>query len=342
MEVLVAMFVMAIGMLAILAMFPLAAVSMARSIRDDRVAHGAVNAKAIAIAKNIRFDARLYGAVDYFTSANADGLALNDPQTGLPIQFITADANSPSWALYVDPVGDNTYLGTSQNWVANHRFGGLRRRPLSFANNTAHRLQWCTLLDDVTFDTNGQASTSLGFVTRNPAPSISYAWLLRRPKNGIPTVCDLTVVVYNQRGLGFGGIRTSAKEAVFNATVNASGSPTSTSVTVYWQPGAGVPQPQINEGGWILDMTPFPVQLQPPPSPPSYTAAANAKFYRVVSTGDIYQTVINGVTNNAMDIELATPMPVPASPLSAYSLIAVMNDVVDVMELGDSWRSWNN
>src|ERR1700676_2510472 len=78
-EVLVAIFVMGIGLLALMAMFPLAAVSMARSIRDDRVAHAATNAKAIAIAKSIRLDNQLYTAArDVFATPNFDGLALND------------------------------------------------------------------------------------------------------------------------------------------------------------------------------------------------------------------------------------------------------------------------
>jgi hypothetical protein len=337
-EVLAAIFIMGIGTLAIMAMFPLAAVSMARSIRDDRVAHGALNAKAIAIAKSIRFDARLIGTNDYFTNANADGLAGKD-SNGNPIQFINAPINGTSWPLYVDPVGDNTYaVGDEQRWVGgpSGKFGCIRRRPLSFATTTATRLKWCTLLDDVTFDTNGQPAINIGFVTRNPAPSISYAWLLRRPKSGTPSVCDLTVVIYNQRSLGFGGIRTAAKEAVYNVTVN---SPQQTVVSIQWQAGAGLPQPQITEGGWILDMTPTAI-TQPPPNPPLY-APGNARFYRVVSVGDISQTVIKGVTYNLMDLELATPMPLPSN-VSGLSTIAIMNDVVEVIELGDSWRSWNN
>ncbi len=38
MEVLIAMFIMAIGMLALLALFPVGAVSMAQALKDDRCA----------------------------------------------------------------------------------------------------------------------------------------------------------------------------------------------------------------------------------------------------------------------------------------------------------------
>src|SRR5207249_9710307 len=56
-EVLVAIFIMGIGLLAILALFPLGALKMAEGIRDDRVGHCAANARAIAIARNIRVNA---------------------------------------------------------------------------------------------------------------------------------------------------------------------------------------------------------------------------------------------------------------------------------------------
>ena len=130
MEVLVAIFVMGVGMLAVMAMFPLAAVSMARSIRDDRIAHAATNAKAIAIAKSIRIDSQLFTAVrDYFANPNFDGLAANDGK-GQPILFITPTPTNPSWTLFVDPVGDNTYSNPGREWVGGNvgRFGGIRRR----------------------------------------------------------------------------------------------------------------------------------------------------------------------------------------------------------------------
>ena len=47
-EVLIAIFVMGIGMLALLTLFPLGALSMAQALRDDRLAHGGRNAAALA------------------------------------------------------------------------------------------------------------------------------------------------------------------------------------------------------------------------------------------------------------------------------------------------------
>jgi hypothetical protein len=55
-EVLVAIFVMAIGLLALLTLFPLGALSMAQAIKDGRTAQSSKNAFAIAEAANIHND----------------------------------------------------------------------------------------------------------------------------------------------------------------------------------------------------------------------------------------------------------------------------------------------
>jgi type II secretory pathway pseudopilin PulG len=47
-EVLIAIFIMGIGLMAILALFPLGAVQMAQAIKDDRAAHAAANAASLA------------------------------------------------------------------------------------------------------------------------------------------------------------------------------------------------------------------------------------------------------------------------------------------------------
>src|SRR5205809_6653780 len=55
-ETLVAIFVMGLGMLALLVLFPFGALTMAQAIKDDRTAHAAGNAKATLAAWNIPKD----------------------------------------------------------------------------------------------------------------------------------------------------------------------------------------------------------------------------------------------------------------------------------------------
>src|SRR5262245_6716829 len=93
-EVLVAIFVMGIRLIARLALFPIGVVSMAQAIQDDRAAHCNNNATAIAIARNIRNDALVTAA---FKNPG-------DPSTA------DATADGPSWPVYVDPIGQRSYL----------------------------------------------------------------------------------------------------------------------------------------------------------------------------------------------------------------------------------------
>src|SRR5213080_2785171 len=78
-EVLVAIFVTAIGLLALLALFPLGALSMAQAIKDDRTAHLAANASALAEVYGLRNDPGLYflgiNPADGFLDPSVNGLA---------------------------------------------------------------------------------------------------------------------------------------------------------------------------------------------------------------------------------------------------------------------------
>src|SRR5260370_9615034 len=84
-EVLVAIFVMAIGLLALLTLFPLGALSMAQAIKDDRTAHSAKNAYSIASSY---FNANLFGTPGSQPGIQNDPTAFNSthpPGTGLRV-----------------------------------------------------------------------------------------------------------------------------------------------------------------------------------------------------------------------------------------------------------------
>jgi hypothetical protein len=80
MEVLIAMFIMAIGMMALLALFPVGAVSMAQALKDDRCAYASIVSENTAIASNIR-----YGDWAVTTPLNA---AAAGSATGLGMVFV--------------------------------------------------------------------------------------------------------------------------------------------------------------------------------------------------------------------------------------------------------------
>src|SRR5438045_2475931 len=67
-EVLTAIFIMGIGMLAVLTLFPAGALSMAKAIRDDRAATIAGNSAALAASVDLANDPAVVAAVASNTS----------------------------------------------------------------------------------------------------------------------------------------------------------------------------------------------------------------------------------------------------------------------------------
>src|SRR5947209_716997 len=97
MEVLVSIFIMGIGLLAILALFPLGALRMAQAIQDDRAGHMALNGGATAQAFNLRYDSEV---VTGFTTAPVNTL-------------LAPHADRPSYPVFLDPIGYQTYLNNT-------------------------------------------------------------------------------------------------------------------------------------------------------------------------------------------------------------------------------------
>ena len=58
-EVLVSIFIMAVGMICLLTLFPVGAISIAQALRDDRAAQAVSNATAYANAQDLRHDSTL-------------------------------------------------------------------------------------------------------------------------------------------------------------------------------------------------------------------------------------------------------------------------------------------
>lgn len=166
-EVLVAIFVMGIGLIALLTLFPIGIISMAQAIQDERCFQCSQIADGLANALDVRHDPwvirdwpQLAPAAPAAVIPNPAGVAGNNPPaypapypTGnpggndpaiAPAQLLdaytnpnpatlpNADALGPSYPLFVDPVGYYSSLPpTNTNWV-----GGatnvLARRRLSF------------------------------------------------------------------------------------------------------------------------------------------------------------------------------------------------------------------
>src|ERR1700694_424035 len=98
-EVLVAIFVMGIGLIALLTLFPLGALRMAQAIQDDRCATAVKNAIAVATIKNVRNDL-LVRSPPWFPKFDVFKDAIPGENRTLP-----ADPHGPSYPVLVDPWG---------------------------------------------------------------------------------------------------------------------------------------------------------------------------------------------------------------------------------------------
>src|SRR5262249_45037479 len=124
-EVLVAILITGVGLLALLTLFPLGALEMAQAIKDDRCGHAKHNAAAIANAHDVRIDPTAVAAM-----LDPSGLVVPPAYGGTLPSFYTPGSVPPavnpskgefqSYPVFIDPVGWWANAGNVnwQNWVA--------------------------------------------------------------------------------------------------------------------------------------------------------------------------------------------------------------------------------
>jgi hypothetical protein len=327
-EVLVAIFVTAIGLLGLLALFPLGAVNMAQAIKDSRCGQAAANAFSVAQAMNIRNDPVVVGGppADVFVDC-----------IGRP----PANPNGPSYPVYVDPLGLSNGMPASLGAQGGHGSPGIPRRNVGFVasapagHNLATAIQWFSLLDDINFVKDGQyiglacqptivLSSHGGSAVAQPGNLQSegrytWAYLLRRPRSSEKSVVDVTVVVYSGRPTVFGQGENSYSPVTFDTTSNV--------VRVYWT--AGQQKPAVRTGGWILDATMVRSSPGVGPQGAQVVSDPHGFFYRVVNITD-------GVDSRGpyVDLELQTN---PRAG-TTQGVLVVLDGVVEVFDKGPGWR----
>lgn len=337
-EVLVAIFVMGIGLVALLTLFPIGALRMAQAIHDDRSAQAGQNAAAIAIMQNIRNDpaattVTLPGPVTYDLFKN------NYPEgVGLPGTPPLADDGTESYAILVDPIGFNAVPLNSniQHWVGNYppaigKTGCLRRRPVLFTASQLDIYKSFTLWDDINFENTTVNAAPPGAPYKPSAftnviyrdARFSWAYLLRRPQTSEPGIVDCTVVVFDTRPLLMTGNQ-SLPEYVYPATYY---DVARNAITIDYT--NDVPPP-IRPGNWLLDTTFF--------TPSATTGTQHAYFYRVSSVEEI---VIPGPpVRTLVRYEVQNPIrgfnpSYPADPTFGYlGTSMVLDGIAEVFEKG--------
>jgi hypothetical protein len=294
-EVLVAIFIMGIGLLAILTLFPLGALTMARALQDDRCAHSAANSYAFATAK------RPWESMT--------------PGTNPLLSNGSGDLNKPSDPVYIDAFGQNLSPGSNVGGAS----GVIPRRTVTYANTTQNILKWFANLDDMLFDTDG-------LPRRFPAGSgpferevrYTFAYMCRRPKASDADFVELTIVVYNRRPMTLTPGLTLDEERFptdsgANPARQVTYNPNSGTVTIKY---SGSP-PAVRPGDWILDDT---------LADPTNTKYQHAFFNRVVSVTDL--------SSNQVELELQSPIRGFPAPAGTLPSLVVLDGVAEVFEKG--------
>jgi uncharacterized protein (TIGR02598 family) len=226
-EVLIAIFIMAIGMISLLALFPIGMIRMAQAIRTNRVATSAANAQSLLELHAVRdwqsqvgLSQNLTG--DWIAQAIRKEAALYD-NTG---NNLFATSGLHTCPVYVDPLGSalwghldtptppyNAY--TAGDPIGRKQAGstgpanniGIPRAYSTYAPAGANRsvlYRWYTLEDEITFGYSGLAVNAPLERERR----ISWAYLWRRPVWAEEGIVDVSLVLYSGRmiaGLGNSG-----------------------------------------------------------------------------------------------------------------------------------------
>lgn len=312
-EVLVSIFIMGVGLLALLTLFPLGALTMDQAIRADRAGAAARNAYGIVAAKNIRRDSDFYNpnktpVVDAFTDPNPPGL-----RTTWPIIPRQPGAYAGvTYPIYVDPWGVLGNAGAVPLGAASAVGSpGIPRRTVSFVNGVQQALKWFSLLDDLEFDDNGLAKASGGAIQR----SNRYTWalLLRRVRAPEREWTEMAVIVYHGRPLEVPVTEPAYAPVTFDTNSN--------SVFLEWNP-ATQERPAIRKGGWVLDATVLDAAGQPAP---------HGYFYRVVGVADAPARTAGML---AMEVELQDR---PRKG-TTRGVLVVMENVTEVFDEGLGWK----
>lgn len=311
-EVLVAIFIMAIGLLALLTLFPLGMLRMAQAIRDDRAATCARNAQALSIAQNIRND-------PWVLTDNVQPDLFINP-VGAPT-MANAHPYGPSYPIWVDPIGYYAApVGNAQDWIggATPAFGGtIRRRPTQFTGAVpANIYKNFTLWDDINFDAftipgspQLAASSAVMRDTR-----FSWSYIFRRPQSSDRSLVETSIIVFDQRTLALNA-GLSLEEYVYpgKATFN----PANNTILIDYNANVA---PPLRPGDWILDST-------------YYTqngfGSANAHFYQVVATEEVGGNVASYEVKNPIRGYLAN-----TNPGGYVGTAIVIRGIVDVFEKG--------
>jgi len=270
-EVLTALFILALGVIAILTMFPLGASQMAIAVRDNRSTEAAFNADSYMRTYWKTQVVEANGSSELFYAA----LTNPDPSSGGNNHNVTASGTDPSLPVFVDPMGfvARAIAGPSQYWVGDGGSTNIPRRNLnSLGTSTQLAQRTCSLMDTLGY-------TDDGVPTDDREMRYNWLWVLQRPNINSPYTANMTIVVFDRRAHLYAP---TGSEAVYSGVT---ATPGQSSLTF----GSA---PDIKPGAWIMDGSNTTVASI---NTGATITIRNANFYRV--------TAVNGT-----QVELQSPI----------------------------------
>jgi hypothetical protein len=348
-EVIVALFVMAVGIISLLALFPVGAVQMGYALRDDRSQSTALQADAEVrrwwrqeVVERVATteDAPFYvmddpndpwnpaavpahpvvanpAAPNYIFAVRPTGNNV-PPARAFPLAIPAVGLNSdkPSYPVLLDPIGLHSYNADARFWVANAsappaQFAIPRRTFRTAGVNLTQAIRTCSLFDDIEFSK-----------TLTPGHPASVA----ETGAGAPIVrqgrYNWAAVIQRQNN----SIRNVADLKILVYDRRAPGIAPTDAELMYSVPNLTVGTTQIvlpatldvlklRTNGWIMDGTIDPVN-----------GIRNINFYRIQTLTEVGAATI---------VELQTPIkPSTGAPgLATYNAqIYVLSNLIDVYE----------
>ncbi|WP_020475268.1 type IV pilus modification PilV family protein [Zavarzinella formosa] len=320
MEVLIAIFILSIGMVSVMAFFPIGALNMIRSVRDQRCSQLATNSNTMLHVwwKDCWLSKDGLIMPEEIASRSEPTIeALDtDPLTGLNI--LRTDTG-PSHPVMIDPLGVNSY-GTSLG-------GFITRTHLNnvFATSASRRnqLRVCTLPDDIAFDKNGEPSNISGQFDRGYR--YSCAWMMQREHNSNPYDVRVYTLTFDNRPIDL-----PEGDQVFPSSSLTLNDPNSLTLS-----SLSNALPRTKKGGWI--MVAYHVTY------PLANAGVNFKpsrwvvsFHRTIAQED----ALGGMGNLRM-LTLEQPIQTPVNVDNVQ--VVVFEKLVEVFDRGTmsvADRSW--
>ncbi len=362
-EALMAIFVMAIGLLALLTLFPLGAFTMAQALKDQRTVEAANTATADFKAFQLQNDP-VVQSPGFTIAQGGSGLPVFQdpwPQAFFPNPnvWVPPLATGTSYPLYIDPLYFQAdLLATNNNtidppWALNRSLG----IPVPAVNLLASQIRrctptigsvlpatpaspmrvnptrWCTLQDDIYFADNGAPDLSGGNIPREGR--YTYAYLVRRAAaNSADLPLDLTVVVYSGAEPGPDVNGNPTGEPQFNASFGVTNTPgvfSNRSILLTWAPLQQAP-PKVRRGTWLLDARMTGVTANGTPFVPQ------GYFYRVTNVSDVS-------SDGFLEVEVQAPgggtLPIgyytTQQALQLQGTVIVMDNVSEVFARGTNY-----